>query len=230
MSKLNTFFSHKKIRILFTLLLFVWIGITAYLGYNYWQNMQKHDKSNDKLKQQLAKHINLDGQLAIATVTDSTKLKQTDPFYKRAENGDKIIIWEDKAILYRESIDKIIDFGIVLREQPQKNKKAKIIILNGTQQPGLATTIKNLLTKDNSTNNMIEAISIGDAEDKSYSKTLIIDRSGGGLKSLASHLTNLLSADKPTEILPDAEKQINQGDIVIILGADQIKPTVSTEP
>ena len=56
-----------------------------------------------------------DGEPKIATVVDADRLKQKDIFYKRAENGDKVVIWKERAVIYRPSIHKIVDFGIVVQ-------------------------------------------------------------------------------------------------------------------
>lgn len=50
----------------------------------------------------------------IATVTDAEKIRN-QPFLMKAENGDKVIVYSNakKAILYRPSIDKIVEVGNV---------------------------------------------------------------------------------------------------------------------
>ncbi|KKR56818.1 MAG: hypothetical protein UT96_C0033G0001, partial [Candidatus Woesebacteria bacterium GW2011_GWC2_40_30] len=50
----------------------------------------------------------------IATVTD-VSIVADQPFFKNAQNGDKVLIYQKagKAILYRESENKIIEVGAV---------------------------------------------------------------------------------------------------------------------
>ena len=50
----------------------------------------------------------------IASITDKTKL-QDQPFFARSQNGDKVLIFQSskKAIIYRESENKIIEVGSI---------------------------------------------------------------------------------------------------------------------
>ena len=93
-------------------------------GYLYWQNDQL--RNNPKTSQEAAttKASNIKAKVAklmsvpadetptLASVTDKTKLKD-QPFFKDAENGDQILIFPQakKAIIYRESTNKLINVG-----------------------------------------------------------------------------------------------------------------------
>jgi anti-sigma-K factor RskA len=57
-----------------------------------------------------------DEQPVISTVTDAAGLKTNAPFYRDAENGDKILIYAQagKIIIYRESANLIINAGPIL--------------------------------------------------------------------------------------------------------------------
>lgn len=56
----------------------------------------------------------------VATVSDATKLSD-ERFFDDARNGDIVVIYKDakKAILYRPSVDRIIEMGPVV---PTSNK------------------------------------------------------------------------------------------------------------
>jgi hypothetical protein len=58
---------------------------------------------------------------ALATVTDKAKL--TSPFLKKADNGDKVLIYQQNhiAIIYRPSIDRIVAVGPVTIDNPPAN-------------------------------------------------------------------------------------------------------------
>jgi hypothetical protein len=64
---------------------------------------------------QINKHYILptDEQPAMATISDKTKLGTE--FLKKAENGDKVLIYQkaQRVIIYRPSADRIVDVGPV---------------------------------------------------------------------------------------------------------------------
>lgn len=86
---------------------------------------QKKEDPNSLLviKNKISKHLVLpqDEEPALATITDKNKIGT--PFLKQAENGDKMLIYQNakKVILYRPSIDRIIDVGPVsIAETPSQ--------------------------------------------------------------------------------------------------------------
>jgi hypothetical protein len=59
------------------------------------------------------KHMLLpDEKPQINTVTDAERFR-VEPFYVNAQNGDKVLVFSRRAILYRPSTDKIIEIGFV---------------------------------------------------------------------------------------------------------------------
>lgn len=91
-------------------------------------------KELTKITSHISQTIELpDEQPTLATVSDKSKL-QDQPFFRKAENGDKVLFYTQaaKAILYRPSTKKIIDFTTirVSDEQNQANPP-----LTATQPP-----------------------------------------------------------------------------------------------
>ena len=83
-------------------------------------------KEESKVIDMLGKLIDLptDEKPTVATVLDKEKLKD-QPFFAKAENGDKLIVFAQskKAILYRESTNKIVEFAqLVLEAEPTPTK------------------------------------------------------------------------------------------------------------
>lgn len=117
------------------LLLIVSLGVAAY-SYNMYQNAQKElakVKNNPQsIVQEEAKAlITKVGSLVslpegenptIATIADKTKLK-TQPFFAKAENGDKVLIYTQakKAYLYSTKLNKLLEIAPVNigNNQPQ---------------------------------------------------------------------------------------------------------------
>jgi hypothetical protein len=64
----------------------------------------------------------------IATVTDVNAVKE-QPFFAQAQNGDKVLIYQKagKAILYRESENKIIEVGAVNFNQTAASPEASVV-------------------------------------------------------------------------------------------------------
>ena len=97
------------------------IGSAGYL-YKQVQDLKNNPKTSqeaqtnkaNEMKAKVSKLISVpnDETPTLATVTDKTKLKD-QPFFKDAENGDAILIFPQakKAIIYRESSNKLINVG-----------------------------------------------------------------------------------------------------------------------
>ena len=117
---------YKKVfKVGFTILIvIVVIGSLGVAGYFY--NQYKEIKNNpnkisldeiNSLTTVIGKFMDLpmDETPTLATVTDKEKLKDQD-FFKKSENGDKILIYANarKAILYRPSTQKVIEFAPLL--------------------------------------------------------------------------------------------------------------------
>jgi hypothetical protein len=124
----------KKSPILTILLivLFFALGIGAgYFAYEYLTSQGVLDKINDpeyvsqlqeqQIENTLAdlREIMLlpDEQATIATLVDIEALKEENPeFYENAKNGDLLVIYSEKAILFREEEGKIINVAPVFLE------------------------------------------------------------------------------------------------------------------
>ena len=70
---------------------------------------------NDKLIQKINKLIDLptDEEPVVGTVNDAVTLAQQQKFFSNAKNGDKVLIYQDKAIIYRPDDNKLINVGPV---------------------------------------------------------------------------------------------------------------------
>lgn len=98
----------------------LFVGAIVLAGYFYYQYSHTREVVEAKeiagLIKKIGKVMDLPSNEVptLATVTNKEKL-DNQPFFKKAENGDKMLIYADagRAILYRPSIEKIIDITSV---------------------------------------------------------------------------------------------------------------------
>lgn len=170
----------------------------------------------------------------VATVQDSEMLKTSNPvFYKDVENGDRLLVWSDKAVLYSVKQDRLLSVMPIVGEQPAAGtatgtpavndvnsststdgvvEKVSLEIRNGTKTAGLARSASESLKAKGYT-----VYGIGDAVGKEYSKTMIIKTSDNPSSATIASLQSLLQAEVVE--LPTGEVP-GKSDILIIIGAN----------
>lgn len=94
------------------------------------QNAEKAKEIVDAVKELM----NLDTSVepTVATIVDVVKLRESNPFYEKAENGDFLVVTPTRAILYDPDTNKILDVVPVQIEQAPANQ--------GQVAPGDTTT------------------------------------------------------------------------------------------
>ncbi|TAL51407.1 hypothetical protein EPN81_00010 [Patescibacteria group bacterium] len=91
----------------------------------YWESQQKLARLQvanpevfsqfeaDALVVKVARHMILpEEKPLINTVSEVEKLKG-EPFFAKAQNGDKVLVFSKRAILYRPSVDKVVEVGFI---------------------------------------------------------------------------------------------------------------------
>lgn len=185
------------------------------------------------LIQKVARHIVIkDGETpSVATVQDADALRSQNPiFYKDAQNGDRVLVWSDKVVLY--SVDRDILLAVLPISIPVPPpsaptatsttsgdqaatttvETATIEVRNGSGTTGRGRTLATQLKNEGYT-----VLPATDANRKDYEKTVMYIASDKPLSQTLNALVKLLNAEVVTS-LPD-EKNL-KGDIVIVVGAD----------
>lgn len=209
-------------KVLFIIILLI-LSLIAVSGYFYWQRHKAQDNSN--VITSLEQLIELPTEEpSLATITDIEKLKD-QPFFQKAENGDKLLIYKNsqKAILYRPSKNKIIDFTLIdtssvanIEEKQIELSPVRVALYNGTYVQGLTKIAEGqLLTQDGLTVVLRE-----NANQKEYEKTLIIDLSGKN-KTIVNSLIPQVKGEIAQ--LPEGEKVPQEADVLVILGKNFTK-------
>ena len=151
-----------------------------------------------------------EGEPAIATVVDSQKLASEQAFFKDATNGDKVLIYKDKAILYNVQENRIVNVGPILLTGNQEAEATQVLTIevrNGSQKIGAANELGDELKKEG-----FNVGAVDNAANPDYKETVLVNLTGKDVKALEEKFKTT-AVDK----LPDGEATSTQ-DVVVILG------------
>lgn len=157
-----------------------------------------------------------DEKPVIATVKDRNSLAQEQAFFAQAENGDKLIVFEQarKAILFRPSVGRIVESGpLVVSPGPQQTTPVRVAVYNGTTQAGLATEVEQNLKQ---AAGAAVTTTTGDATVKTYTETLVVDLTGE-MEATAEEIAKFLNAQVGQ--LPEGESTPD-ADILVLVGSE----------
>ncbi len=195
--------------------------------------------ANDEISalvEKVAKHVSIKAgeRPTVATVEDANLLRQQRPaFYSEAENGDKLLVWSDKAVLYsprRDVVLAVLPIAYATDGEPVSGNATStttpsdttptaseaqaptIEVRNGTSRAGLARRATDLAKANGFT-----TVAPGDAKDRSYTNTVFLVKAGASFPVSEPKLAELLKAEK-VETLPG--EVASAADILVILGSD----------
>ncbi len=218
------------------------IGACAWLFVNY-NNAQKqvdylssltpediNEKATDELLEKIGKLILLpeDKQATISTIQDIEKLVEGEPFFEKAQNGDKVIIYNDRAIIYSPARNILVNVGPVYTQEnnsqganenleidqtniPFAEEIITLEIRNGSETPGLATELNDKLSEMEG----YKIINVSNAAREDYDKNILVNLSGKDINNLEEDL-----GTQAVNFLPTGETQ-STADAVIILGNEE---------
>ncbi|MCX6732607.1 MAG: hypothetical protein NTV98_03650 [Candidatus Roizmanbacteria bacterium] len=170
---------NKSLVALIVLVVIELIGGVIFLFANYYSTAKKTVTQKQDKKQAVTEILTKIGALydlptgetpTIATVSDKTKLDK-QAFFAKAENGDNVLIYSNakKAILYRPSINKVMEVAPLVMNVPTAapqipnvtptptiEKKISVSIYNGTKITGLATAAEKKVTEAYKNSEVVE--------------------------------------------------------------------------
>lgn len=94
------------------------------------QEAQKeaNEKEIQEVIAQVSKFIILpDGAPSLATIQDVGALAEQQPFFKDAQNGDQILIYTDKAIIFSPERNILVNVGPVYAQESEEVESEEII-------------------------------------------------------------------------------------------------------
>lgn len=200
-----------------------------------------------ELVKKVGRHILLpEGLPKVISVSNVETLKKEQPFFEKASNGNLLLIYPQRVIIYDPTGDKIIDIAQIRATPavsespagssatasgtgpsstpiptPTVDRAINLSIYNGTNKVGLsASAEKELESKFPE----IVIASKENANNRDYPKTLVVDLTGRDKTEVASIAKDF---NATLTSLPVGEDQpsgtTSKVDIILILGKDYIK-------
>ncbi|MDP2692608.1 MAG: LytR C-terminal domain-containing protein [bacterium] len=164
----------------------------------------------------------------IATIEDAAALATEQAFFSKAQNGDKILIYSDRAIIYSVERNLLVNVGPVFfnndnaegqtveQEEPtpvQPEKKVKVEpvsldIRNGSKVQGVAQNLAGEL----SAQGVYSLVNVSNASNTDYPKTVLVNLGTGDVSALEERFGVVA-----VSVLPEGEA-VSTASVVIIMG------------
>jgi hypothetical protein len=183
---------------------------------NYLQDPQaqqaRAQRETQELVAQVGKLMVLPaGEPTVATVVDAVALAKEQEFFKDAKNGDKVLIYKDKAVLFNVEEGRIVNVGPVFSvNSPGADSQSNVVnieVRNGSQKIGAANELGDQLKAKG-----YSVAAVANAAKADYDQSILVNLTGQDVKALEAEL-GLIATDK----MPEGEATSTQ-DVVIILG------------
>ncbi len=152
-----------------------------------------------------------EGEPTVATVVDAEALAKEQDFFKDAKNGNKVLIYKEKAILFNVEEGRIVNVGPIFSSNslgaPNQDNTLNIEVRNGSKKIGAANELGDQLKTKG-----YNVAEVANAAKADYEGNLLVNLTGKDVKGLETEL-GLIATDK----LPEGEATSSQ-DVVVILG------------
>lgn len=212
-------------KLLFTVLLIVSIGGFLWYYFSYHQLKDEVDLLSDPVAQQeiyeqevedilskVGRHIVLpaDEIPELATIQDAEALAAEQAFFEGAINGDKLLVFSQKALLYSPSRDILVNVGPIYVGD---FSELVVDIRNGSDMGGAANELGSLLAEKFN----YDVINVGDAVDFDYEETVLVNLGEVDVSILEQELGVMAVTE-----LPSGEAA-SEAEVVIIIGGGAVE-------
>lgn len=174
-----------------------------------------------------------DEKPSVVILRDVAALEQQQPFYRGAKDGDILVVYSTRAIVYDAKTNKLVSVSPIQRNDatpapiastsvqfspspsvsatPVAPEKVVVDVRNGTSVAGLAGATASDLKK----NKWVTIGAVGDAKG-AYTGTVLVDLSKGTKPGAVAELERILKTKAVTAI-PSGE-QASTADVLVIVG------------
>lgn len=161
-----------------------------------------------------------------AMITDATLIKEQQPFYRDAENGDYVVIFEEAAlaILYRLEKDFIVNIGPIQRAPESSDQSNTLPVSQLEQSDSVRIEIRNGSKKNGAAGELAETLErLGDYEvlsatnaENSYNQSYVVVLNDTLSSEDIADIVSSANAEL-VDVLPEGEAQ-SQADIIVFIG------------
>jgi hypothetical protein len=163
-----------------------------------------------------------------AFIKNAATLKQSQPFFNASQDGDLVLVYSDRIIVYRPSTQKIVAMGPAPAQnngaqaasassqtQQKQTVSPKIEVRNGTTISGLAKKVAQKISDAVAGSDVSATTSAAKTD---YTETTVYAKTETG-KAAAAQVAQSIKAKLTTEV-PSGEGD-TKSDILVIAGSDQ---------
>ncbi len=85
---------------------------------------ESNNEETEKLLADIAKHIIIfsEEEPLIVSINNAEELKEQQLFFQNSQNGDILLVYQDKALIYRPQQDVLINVGPVYIANEEQNQ------------------------------------------------------------------------------------------------------------
>ncbi|MCE9585752.1 LytR C-terminal domain-containing protein [Candidatus Uhrbacteria bacterium] len=157
----------------------------------------------------------------VATIQNISILRPQNPtLYRDAENGDKLLVWSDKVVVYSANKDRLL---VVMPINIPPTVSAPVAAATVTEEPTVTLEVRNgsatlgvaRVLSEKLKGEGFKTLAPGDAKNKLYASTVIYNATG---KTIPNTLEKLVASTGGTVVDSLEGERESKADLLIIVG------------